>query len=308
MNTRKFIQFNMWKNCNNNCRFCFNRGQKKSDTLDKLEILRFVKNKLLHEDILQFNEIGFIGGEFFDIELDDEQIKTKFYELFNICKTLYDNGTLEKICIATHLIYDINIHLIPFIKFLKEINLFDITLFCTSYDTVYRFKNTKDCELWKSNMLYISKNFNTKIHTEVIITKNLIEQIESNIFDILEFEKTYNTKIDFIEPTFIEYFSSKAETLNKLPDFFPSRSQFIDFIYKYAINLKIIDLQRFLSIKLRSDRSYYKLDSGKWIQIDNRWTTGVRRVDKNGIPQLVYSYSDSDKNMIDDVEELRSSQ
>ena len=63
---RHFIQFNMWKNCKNHCEFCFNRGCRLSDDNDKLDIVHFVRDKLNDKSIEDYNEIGFIGGEFFD--------------------------------------------------------------------------------------------------------------------------------------------------------------------------------------------------------------------------------------------------
>lgn len=56
----------MWKNCNNNCDFCFNRGFKKSCVAEQIEILDFTLSKLMSPEADEYNEVGFIGGEFFD--------------------------------------------------------------------------------------------------------------------------------------------------------------------------------------------------------------------------------------------------
>lgn len=300
---RRFIQYNMWKNCKNHCEFCFNRGYKTSGTQDKLRILEFVTNKLKSTETDSYNEIGFIGGEFFENQLSDQKVKEGFYNLFNLCKERVEKGLLDKIYVATNLIYDMSEYLIPFISFLKKLNILDKTLFCTSFDLKYRFHKKEDLELWKSNMHEIKKYLDgKKVHTEIIVSQFFIDAVNSGAFDLLNFSKEFNTSVDFIEPTFIEYFSSREDFIKSLPDFFPKRSDFINFVKKYS-DLGIIDLNAFLSIKLRSDTSYYDLN-GKWVKLDNRWTTNVRRVTKNGEIMKVLSYSDSDALMLKDIEML----
>ena len=304
--SRRFIQYNMWKNCRNHCEFCFNRGYKTSDTKDKIRILDFVINQLNLSETDSYNEIGFIGGEFFDNQLDDPTVKEKFYHMFEICKDRINRGVLDKICVATSLIFDPNRQLIPFIDFLKKLGILQYTLFCTSYDLKYRFHSEQDLKIWEENMLEIPKLLDGKtIHTEIIISQFLIDAVNEGKFDFLEFCKKFNTSIDFIEPTFTDYFDTREEFITALPDFFPKRREFIKFIKKYS-DLGIIDLDRFLSIKLRSDTSYYDLN-GTWVKLDDRWHTNVRRLNKNGQIMKVQSYVDSDKLMLEDVRIINES-
>lgn len=304
---RHFIQFNMWKNCRNHCEFCFNRGYKLSTDNDKLEIIKFVQNKLEDRKILNYNEIGFIGGEFFDDQLNSYEVKNKFYKLFEQCKKLKDSGTLDKICVATSLVFDINAHLLDFIQYLKKLDLLNITLFCTSYDCKYRFHSENDLKTWQKNMKLLSKLVPNKVHTEMIVSGFFIDSVMSKKLDLLDFCNKYHTSIDFIEPTFIDYFDDMPATIKQLPDFFPRRQQFIDFVKEYALNKKIIDINRFLSIKLRSDTSYYQLENKSWTVLDDRWKNGIRRIDKHGKCKRIVSYSDSDTSMIDDLEILKMS-
>ena len=147
----------------------------------------------------------------------------------------------------------------------------------------------------------IQKIISNKVHTEMIITQFLIDAILHNEFDLTEFSKKFNTSVDFIEPTFIDYFKTRQESIRVLPDFFPKRSSFLHFLQTVALQDRIIDIDRFLSIRLRSDTSYYKLESGEWIKIDDRWKKGIRRIGKDGKFKQIFSYSDSDASMIDDV-------
>ena len=68
----------------------------------------------------------------------------------------------------------------------------------------------------------------------------------------------------------------------------------------------MVSIDSFLSVKLRSDTSYYDLN-GKWIKMDDRWHTNVRRIDKNGNVRPVDSYSDSNAKMLEDVESFLGS-
>lgn len=304
---RHFIQFNMWKNCRNHCEFCFNRGCRLSDDNDKLDIVHFVRDKLNDKSIEDYNEIGFIGGEFFDDQLDSVVVKQEFYKMFDDCQRLRQNRTLSKICIATSLVFDINKHMLDFIQRLKQLDLLDITLFCTSYDSKYRFHSDNDLKLWQQNMKILSSLVLNKVHTEMIVSGFFIDAVMSGSLDLLDFCDKYKTSIDFIEPTFIDYFDDIPATIKQLPDFFPMRQQFIKFVKEYALNKKIIDIDRFLSIKLRSDTSYYQLEDKSWVVLDNRWRNGIRRIDKYGKCKKIVSYCDSDASMIDDLEILKIS-
>ena len=139
------------------------------------------------------------------------------------------------------------------------------------------------------------------VHTEIIVTQFFIDDVMSQKLDLIEFSKKYGTWIDFIEPTFIDYFESRKASIEALPDFFPKRASFLAFVKEYGLEKKIIDIESFLSIRLRSDTSYYKLASGKWTKIDARWENGIRRIDKDGNAKEIFSYCDSDKKMTDDV-------
>ena len=301
MNKRRFIQYNLWKNCNNGCEFCFNRGCHRASTEEMKEILQFVTQKLKSSETDSYDEIGFIGGEIFDDQLDDVTVKKMFYDMFMICKDKIKARKLKKICIATSLVFDITKHLIPFVDFISSIGIEPYVLFCTSYDIKYRFHTNEALKLWEQNMIKLGSLSTNQVHTEMIVTQFLIDAIFAQKFDLTSFSHEFNTSIDFIEPTFIDFFKSRFDSIQALPDFFPKRSSFLHFLQILAIQKGVIDIDRFLSIQLRSDTSYYKLESGEWIKIDNRWENGIRRIGKDGNFKQIFSYSDSDASMTDDV-------
>ena len=72
-----------WNDCNNNCRFCWQRLKPKSNTEQRLQALKLIKEDMLSLDLpFEDNHILFVGGELFFKQ--DDQTKEKLYDLF-IC-------------------------------------------------------------------------------------------------------------------------------------------------------------------------------------------------------------------------------
>ena len=94
-----FIQYELWKCCSIGCKFCCNKGQK---DINKIDSLNFVLSKLEDPEILNYDEIGFIGGEFFNNELKDNLVCDLFYKVFEKVASLHFN----KIYITTSLIFN----------------------------------------------------------------------------------------------------------------------------------------------------------------------------------------------------------
>lgn len=260
-NPNHFIQFELWKDCSLGCKFCCNKNQPK---IDKIESLHYVLDILNSEEIKNYNEIGLIGGEFFNGELDNPEVYTLFNKILETISLL----DFDKIYITTALMFDLT-KFLNFVSILKNLKLIDKTLICTSYDTKYRFYTKEREELWKNNMKFLCKNFpELRVHTEIILTQSFINEVLENRFNICEFEKEFNTKIDFIEPSSGLGYYDKIEASNEMPDFFPTKSSFIQFLKK-SIENNWINLDTFLSMELRSNKLYFIAD-GKRMVADNR--------------------------------------
>jgi hypothetical protein len=293
INKNRFLQYELWKDCHIGCKFCCNRGQK---DLNKIESLNFILNKMDDEEVHNYNEMGFIGGEFFNGEIDDNEVKKLFYKIFEKCKDLIDKGMIEKIYITTALIYDMDKSLIPFLEYIKELGILDRLLVCTSYDIAYRFHTEERENLWKNNMLKLHNLYpEMQLHTEIIMTQFFIDAVLNDKFSITDFQNTYHTRCDYIEPASGLYFKDKKECAEELPGFFPTKDSYIQFLKK-MIQTKEIEFETFLSMELRSSKLYY-IDGGKrLIQEDRRSTDGsAKPVDKN----IKYEIGllDSDKSM-----------
>lgn len=263
----KFIQYELWKACKIGCKFCCNKKQK---DIDKVESLLYVLEKLDDKEVDEYNEIGFIGGEFFNDEISDEKVRELFYKVFEKVANKINQGKISKLYITTALIFDMNNYLIPFLNYLKSFGILDKTLLCTSYDVMYRFYTKEREDLWKNNMLKLYEMFpEMGLHTETILTQGFIDAVLNETFSITEFCKTYHTRMDYIEPASGLYYNNKKECAEDLPGFFPTKSSYIKFLKKVAIDNKEIDLPSFLSMELRSCKIHY-IDGGMRLENDDR--------------------------------------
>ena len=289
-NKNRFIQFELWKDCSLGCKFCFNKKQK---DVNKIESLQFVLNKLDDSEMLDYNEIGFIGGEFFNNELKDNDVKQLFYNLFKILSTMH----FEKIYITGALMYDMQQYLIPFLNYLKKLKILEKVLLCTSYDLKYRFYTKEREDLWKNNMLTLHKLYpELKLHTETVITQYFFDAVLNDEFSITEFCNTYHTRLDYIEPTSGLYYKDKQECMKDIPDFFPTKDSFIDFMMKTGVESNEIDLKTFLSMEIRSNKLYY-LDEGIRCVSANRRENDGMIVPKDSSIKYEIGFADSDDNM-----------
>ena len=262
-----FIQYELWKDCKNGCKFCFNRGQPQ---VNKIISLKNTLQRMDDPELKDYNEIGFIGGEFFDDQLEDIEVKNLFYSLFAKCKTFIDDKKIEKIYFTTSLIFDMDKYLIPFLEYLNSLNLLSNCLLCTSYDLKYRFHTKEKEELWKSNMLKLHELFpNLKLHTEIIATGFFMQAVLDDTFNISEFCDKFHCGIDYIEPGSGFYFHDKEECAKEMPDFFPTKDQVIRFVKKTMIETKQINMDTFVSSQVRSDKVYIYYN-GECFPVSNR--------------------------------------
>lgn len=271
-NKNRFLQYELWKDCCIGCSFCLNKGQ---PDIDKIDSLNFVLEKLDDPEVDNFNEVGFIGGEFFNREISNEEVRKLFYKLFEKCAEKVQARKLDKIYITTALIYDREKYLIPFLNYLRELKILDKVLLCTSYDVEYRFHTEQRENLWKDNMLFLSESYpELKKHTETILTQSFINAVLEDKFSISDFCEKYKTRIDYIEPASGFFYHNKLDCAKDMPNFFPTKSSFIKFLKKVAIDKKEIDLKTFLSMEIRSEKLYYADLGVRYISDNRRCTDG----------------------------------
>ncbi len=269
-----FVQFVLWHDCKNNCKFCHNKD---FGDIDKNFALDYVSTKMNEPSTFDnFNELGFIGGEFFDTQLSDILINKKFYSLMDKVVSLLKEKTIKKFYITTALMYGDLRYLRQFCEYVQAKHIDDYVLICTSYDTIGRFLSCDKRENWNRNMIWIHDKYpRIKVHTEIILTEDFMQRTLRNDFNISEFEKKYFTTIDFISPHIVDFLHVAPEKRSKeaynefIPGFFPKRATFIQFLKTQILQNNKIALFKLLSNYIRADR-LYTIANNQYYVIDNR--------------------------------------
>lgn len=301
MNNQKFVQYTLWTDCNNNCAFCLHKNNKVDDKVSNLEFLI----PHIKEDN-EYNTIGFIGGEFFNKQLNDDRVKILFYKAVDLVLDKIANSQVIRFYVAATLIQKNLADLFEFLNYAKARNALDKIVLCTSYDTLYRFHTDAAKSLWIKNIKEIHKAYpEVKIHVDIILTEAFMQSVINNEFSITDFCNELDIDLDFEEPkTGIDTFKNK---LCSLADFFPKRSTFLKFLKKTVLEDETVDAQRLLNRNLMSNKLYIP-NNGKFFIITDRNTSTVYR-DFDTISNKKYAtqigYIDSDIPMYNDVELFR---
>lgn len=236
MQYKKIYEFLVWDNCNNNCKFCWQREAPRIFSHNKRE---FILNEVLafiDSDVFEFgSHILICGGEIFDKPIDFE-ILDKFF-----CRILgyMIEGKVDLLYINTNLIYKDLTGVNTLLNRIKLLGLFDRLKFTTSYDIAGRFKNESDRELMLSNLKILTGVYKQlKTVTNIILTKQACESVLSGEFRPDEFMNKYRCWINFIPyivldrelmPTRNQVF----KTLIKIDDVCPG------YLEKYVPNMSI---------------------------------------------------------------------
>lgn len=299
-NKYRFVQFQLWRNCPLTCDFCYNKGIKNTN---KIWSLNEIIKKLNDPIISKFNHIGLIGGEIFGKELSDTHVKELFYKLIDIINDKIKSKSVDQVYITTALLYKDTSSLEEFIQYLISSQVVDKYLLCTSYDTIYRFKNENSVELWERNMWMIRDKYpELRVHTEAIITQDLIEKVLNNEFSVSDFQRKYNTKLNFIEVQCNSNCRTKEEFDKELPRFMPKRKDFLKFMHKISKD-PAVNMKEFLNEALHSDLLYMEVHGYLYEFLGRRrfptmMDAYYRRLGRNFFH---VGYIDSDVRIEDDV-------
>lgn len=225
------IQFELWKNCTNGCDFCFNKGLPCSSKEDKIRILKEVYYRLERLNYDYYDKIGFIGGELFGNQIEDEEVFGEFYKLFELCIYLLQNKKINQINFTSNLLAEDNSKMYQILDLIKLSGLLNRFELCTSYDSKYRFKG--NFTIWHYNMLYIKQNYpKLQTHIEILPTQDFCEKCLSGEFNYEWFKETYDSAIDYSDLNSGFYYKNKLEMEKEVPGFFPKRETFIKWVKK----------------------------------------------------------------------------
>lgn len=265
------IQIRLWNDCFNHCSFCSLSNKTQTTIKDKRERLQKISN-------LKDNKIGIIGGEFFE-----GQLKGVEDEWLNMVKNIGCN----ELFITANLIYE------PYL--LKEtLSIRPDILICTSYDTVGRFKNTSQKEMWLDRVNNLENVFCTIIPTQDMITDPFIDKIKCDI-NLCEPHlgiEWYNT----IDKT--QYHKTLIRD-NKIFNL-PKRKDLLNWI---ARRPKVLNMVKSYNNTHFSTILTFDSNNNFIYEYENRFNDDNFMADC-GHPHFSKCYADSDKCLMCDVEEI----
>ena len=258
----KSFQYELWQECNNLCDFCFlGKENRKTKTEIKIQNLKKLLDYLNDKDFIsQYDNISLIGGEFFQGQLEDPEVKKLFLEVIQKIYDFLDEKHERSSWIAATLtigeqkdLYDI-LELYSHTKSYQELDKTDDygLWICTSFDTIGRFHTKEAKENWKYHMKQISVLYpKIKKNTCSILTNDFMEQYNKGVFTLENFCQEYNTQMFLKQPDH-GAFPTNEEMEKRVPGFFPKRKTGLKFLSKLYQNEPRF-IEHLMNVNLRSD-------------------------------------------------------
>ena len=251
----KQLQFEIWTQCDSKCSFCYLGKRNKLVSVDKkIKNLNIIYNKISDLNLYStYDTLAFIGGEFFQGQLDDVKVKDNFFKLAKKVNELLENNYIKNVwyCATLTSLNQNDLYLLLDI-FKKNI---DKVWLLTSYDTLGRFHTDKMLKNWQFNMLNIKKLYpNINLNTTIILTGDFIEKYLNNEINLKLFSKTYQTSLFFKVCSLPKgKYKTKIEMNKRIGNFFPNRSTFIKFLIKFKQTEESFLWDKLFNIEYRAD-------------------------------------------------------
>nr|DAH48031.1 MAG TPA: Radical SAM superfamily [Caudoviricetes sp.] len=298
--TNNIIQYCPWIDCNVGCDFCFVHGQ---PDVDKVKSLQYILSLLKLPEAREADGFGLIGGEFFQNQLSSPSVKELFYELVDRILDMTVERNLPTFWIATSLIFKMDKELLPLLEHIRERQLLDRILLCTSWDSIYRFKSRRAEKLWECNVLRLHELYpELRIHVETVLTEHFMNLYLEGGYDKWEFEDRLGVRVDYLEPN--TGFQGIKNFVDRVPNFLAKRATFLRFVREVVSTWPAQDKMDFLNPHIRSN-VVYNIEDGEHHRIGDRHIIPIAQQPTNH--RIKYGYSDSDRTMEDDYKLLRDS-
>lgn len=251
---KKQLQFELWQECNSLCKFCY-LGHENRFTPDELKInsiesaLEIISNPSTYNE---YDVLSYLGGEFFQGQMKNPEVKTKFMELMKKTAELLENGTIRNVWIyATMTIGEQK----DLYETLKLFNKKEGLWILTSYDTKGRFHTPKMEENWDYHMRHIHELYpEIRFNITSILSEDLIDKYLDGRFSFKDMMEKYHCAFFLKQCGKGNY--TKEEMNKILPNFFPPRNKFIKFLRKFRNEESDLMWTKLFDIHYRADMLY----------------------------------------------------
>ena len=131
------IQYELWRECNCKCTYC-TLGIDNCLTSNelKLQSMQTAIDEMKQFKSNEHQTVGFIGGEFFQGQLNTPEIKSKFMELITEANNLLNNNIVKDLWLNASLLIGNQDDLYEAINLIDDKTKLWVL---TSYDTIGRF-------------------------------------------------------------------------------------------------------------------------------------------------------------------------
>lgn len=258
---KKQLQLEIWHECNNRCSFCYlqNTNLYVSNEL-KMRSLENALNTI--SDLTLYTEkdydtIGFIGGEFFQGQLNTPEIKSKFFELMKKTAWLKEKGYIKSVWLYVTLTIGDQKDLYDTLDLFEDKSNFWIL---TSYDTVGRFHTKKSEENWRYHMKNMHQKYpDLHFNVTTILTGDLAEKYLNNEISFKQMMEEFNCTF-FLKQCGGPKEMSKEKMNSLTPNFYPKRETFLKFLKKFKENEPPEIWNKMMNIEYRADSMYRMSD------------------------------------------------
>ena len=261
------IQYELWRECNCNCTYCtLGFDNHKTENELKLQSMQTAIDEMKNFEPDEHQTVGFIGGEFFQGQLNTPEIKSKFMELMDKSRWLLDNDYIENVWINVTLTIGNQNDLYDVLKRFEghKGNLWLLT----SYDTLGRFHSQKMLDNWDYHMKNIHKLYpEIKFNITSILTGDFIEKYLNNEINFTQMMEEYHCSLFFKVPALQkEFYKSNKEMNNAIGHFFPTRDLFLEFLTTFRQTEHPDLWNKLFNIAYRADTLYCQ-ENGDDIEI-----------------------------------------
>lgn len=257
----KSIQFELWHECNNLCKFCFLGLENR--TTPKETKIKSLQDAIKGAKEFEGDVIATIGGEFFQGQIADPEVHDLFYEYMSLVVNKLNKKEIGVVWVTATLTDKTPKDLIEFVNFVKNTwNGNGFLLICTSYDTIGRFHVEEKRLNWEENMkLILEIDPRIGLNTTMILTNDLVEKYLNNEINFLDFTTKYNTGLMIKHPNMGPCRS--LEDMEKLlPGFIPEREKTIHFFKKLKLKEPFIFETSVFNVNKRADECIKRNNDG----------------------------------------------
>ncbi len=310
------IQYELWRECNCKCTYC-TLGIDNCLTSNelKLQSMQTAIDEMKQFKSNEHQTVGFIGGEFFQGQLNTPEIKSKFMELITEANNLLNNNIVKDLWLNASLLIG---NQDDFYEAINLINDKTKLWVLTSYDTIGRFHTSKMLDTWKYHMNKLHNDYpEVKLNTTSILTGDFIEKYLNDEFDIEDFKAKYHTNLFLkttVKPGHLSHLT-KQEINDKIGNFFPTQEKFQEFLFTYYSREGEDEYHKLFSNDLRADEVRKNFNDEnkrniKFIRDKNTLEETIDCIDEHidnlscGHSSIYQSYVDSDDCSICDKQQI----